>query len=43
MQDNKFFTSNPMYGHAYVPVQIVGTIFAPEVGLESRNNFSRIG
>lgn len=41
MQNNKFFSSNPMYGHAYVPIQTMGKIFTPEAGLENRNNLSR--
>lgn len=42
MQENKFFTSNPMYGHAYVPIQIMGKIFTPEVRFRKWDNISRI-
>lgn len=41
MQETKFFTSNPMYGHAYVPIQTMGKIFTPEVGLDHRNYIPR--
>lgn len=41
MEENNFFSSNPMYGHAYVPVQTMGNIFSPEIGLEKRNHISR--
>lgn len=33
MQTNTFFTSYPMYGHAYVPVQTMTKIFKPHEGL----------
>ena len=42
MQNNMFFSSNPMYGHAYVPIQTMGKIFTPEVGLENGTIFPEL-
>lgn len=42
MQDTKFFSSNPMYGHAYVPIQTMGKIFTPEDGLEHGTIFPEL-
>ena len=42
MQENKFFTSNPMYGHAYVPIQIMKKIYAPQEGLERGTIFPEL-
>lgn len=42
MQDTKFFSSNPMYGHAYVPIHTMGKIFTPEIGLENGTIFPEL-
>lgn len=42
MYNNKFFSSNPQYGEAYVPIQIMGKIYTPEVGLEKGTIFPEL-
>ena len=42
MQENKFFTSNPMFGHAYVPIQIMKKIYSPEKSLEQGTAFPEL-
>ncbi len=42
MQTNAFFTSVPMYGHAYVPVQTMTKIFTPADGLEKGTIFPEL-
>ena len=42
MQENKFFASNPMYGHAYVPIQIMNKIYSPEEGLDRGTIFPEL-
>lgn len=42
MQKDAFFTANPMYGHAYTPVQTMKKIFTPEEGLENGTIFPEL-
>ncbi|MBR3697141.1 MAG: spore coat associated protein CotJA [Clostridia bacterium] len=42
MQDNKFFSSNPMFGHAYVPIQVMKKIYFPEESLEKGTAFPEL-
>lgn len=42
MQENKFFTSNPMFGHAYVPIQVMNKIFSPDESLEKGTTFPEL-
>lgn len=42
MQENKFFTSNPMFGHAYVPIQVMNKIFSPNESLEKGTTFPEL-
>ena len=42
MQENKFFTSNPQFGHAYVPIQVMKNIFSPEEGLKKGTIFPEL-
>ena len=42
MQENKFFTSYPMYGHAYVPIQVMNKIYSPEEGLDRGTMFPEL-
>ena len=39
---NAFFTSNPMYGHAYVPVQKMTKIYNPSEGLNQGTIFPEL-
>ena len=42
MHTNTFFTSNPMYGHAYVPVQKMTKIYNPSEGLKQGTIFPEL-
>ena len=42
MQENKFFTSYPMYGYAYVPIQIMNKIYSTEEGLDKGTVFPEL-
>ncbi len=43
MQNNTaFFTSNPMYGYAYVPIQRMSKIFEPHEGLNKGTIFPEL-
>jgi len=42
MSNNAFFTDNPMYGHAYVPVQTMSKIFTPQTGLNNGTIFPEL-
>ena len=40
--NNAFFTSNPMYGHAYVPIQTMSKIYNPSEGLKQGTIFPEL-
>ena len=42
MQENKFFTSNPQFGYAYVPIQNMTRIYPPEDGLDKGTVFPEL-
>lgn len=42
MQSNNIFTSMPMYGHAYTPIQTMTNIFKPAEGLEQGTIFPEL-
>lgn len=42
MQTNNIFTSKPMYGHAYTPIQTMNKIFEPAEGLREGTIFPEL-
>ena len=42
MQTNNIFTSMPMYGHAYTPIQVMNKIFTPAEGLNEGTIFPEL-
>lgn len=42
MQSNNIFTSRPMYGHAYTPIQTINKIFTPAEGLKEGTIFPEL-
>lgn len=42
MQTDSFFSANPMYGYAYVPIQTMTKIYTPETGLEKGTIFPEL-
>ena len=42
MPENKFFTNNPQFGHAYVPIQVMNKIYSPDEGLDKGTIFPEL-
>ena len=41
-EEFNMFPSNPMYGQSYVPIQVMGRTFKPEVGLKHGTIFPEL-